>query len=188
MAGSLSSHLPAWCQLNNSSFILQRITSRHLLEFQSRPPIMLASRAFSMETLTRQKYGCILETEIQSLLGRCLREITSHARLHQQDFQPTEEERQIEVNYHLEATKPFHLHTTVSNVDLTYVFQLIQLGYFQLIQLGYWAVCLDLRKAYFHVLVHRPHGVSFSLSGGARCTGTLADLSARTQASGLLRG
>ena len=146
-AGRLSHHVEAWAAITDNPFVLKTVSAGYRLEFCAKPPIMPPREAAMQRTLLSGRRAAFMDREVKALLDkgaiqRCAKTPGFFSRMFlvpkkNGDLRPIINLKPLNAFVH---APHFSMHT-VKDV-------------FRIIQSGDWAVCLDLKDAYFHVSVH----------------------------------
>ena len=149
VAGRLALHAAAWRDITDSAYVLQAVQG-YLLDFHTRPPIMSARQANAMETTMSGGKAELLDAVVTELLRKgaiekCHRGPGFYSRMFLVPKKGGKSRPIINL-------KPLNRYVRTPHFTMTTLKDVSQL-----IQPGDWAVCLDLRDAYFHVPVHTRH-------------------------------
>ena len=156
VAGRLSRFIEEWKKITDSPFVLQAVDG-YQLEFQSKPPVMSPTEAQDMETALkggggggrgetpkhdgRRNSGADRKRAIEISDGQ----IGFYSRM----FLVPKKDGKLSPVINV---KPLNQFLRTPHFSMTTVKDV-----FQLIQPNDWAVCLDLKDAYFHVPIHPRH-------------------------------
>ena len=150
VAGRLALHAAAWRDITDSAFVLQAVQG-YLLDFHTTPPIMSARQTNVMETTMNSGKAELLDARGDGTSSKGgHREMQQGTGFYSRMFLVPKKGGKSRPIINLKPLNryvrtPHFITTTLKDVS-------------QLIQPGDWAVCLDLRDAYFHVPVHTRHG------------------------------
>lgn len=148
MGGRLRFFTDQWRQITDDKWVLSTIAKGYKLEFQSWPPL-----SGIKETRVNAKNQDILNSEIQKLLEKAAIEPVPFAQ-RQQGFYST---------FFLVPKKSGELRAVINLRPLN---QYLKTQHFKmdtmktvlnLVQKGDWAISVDLKDAYFHILIHPKH-------------------------------
>ena len=148
VGGRLKFFIDQWKLITDDKWVLSTIANGYKLEFQNLPPF-----SGIKETHVNASNQAILNSEVESLLQKAAIEPVPFAQ-RQQGFYST---------FFLVPKKSGELRAVINLRPLnqylkTQHFKMDTLKtVFNLVKKGDWAISIDLKDAYFHILVHRKH-------------------------------
>jgi hypothetical protein len=150
MAGRLAKFAEAWRTITDSHFVIRSVTSGYLLEFRESPPLMAASEVARMETVFRGERASVMDAETASLLEKgAIERVASTPGFFSRVFFVPKKDGRLRPIINLKPLNKFIWTQHFSMPTVKDVSHLLQKDDF--------AVCLDLKDAYFHVPVHPRH-------------------------------
>lgn len=148
VGGRLKFFIDQWKLITDDKWVLSTIAKGYKLEFQNFPPF-----SGIRETVVNASNQAILNSEVESLLQKAAIEPVPFAQRHQ-GFYST---------FFLVSKKSGELRAVINLRPLN---QYLKTKHFKmdtlktvmnLVKKGDWAISLDMKDAYFHILIHRKH-------------------------------